>query len=129
MEILLLTQQDRFILAAVGNELTAEELVNRSTRVLKAMRSKGSCATRSAKKAILESSRDATKTVHRVGETTAFSARSHHLTTEESTFPKSSVNYTLQVPVSKSVICGIRLVTTILSRKDAVNVSLNVQKE
>ena len=129
MAILLLTQQDRSILAAAGNELTAEELANRSTRVLKAMRSKGSCATRSAKKAIPASSRDATKIVHRGGEMTDFFARSHYLTTGESTFLKSSVSYTFPVPVSRSVICGIRLATTILSRKDAVNASLNVQKE
>jgi hypothetical protein len=79
MEILLLTQQDRFILAAVGNELTAEELVNRSTRVLKAMRSKGSCATRSAKKAILASSAIASSIVHMGGETTACIALSQKL--------------------------------------------------
>jgi GTP cyclohydrolase I len=65
MAIHTLTQRYRSILAAVGNALTAEELANLSTRVLKAMRSKGYCATRSVKKVTRASQGAASENVHR----------------------------------------------------------------
>jgi hypothetical protein len=126
MAIHTLTQRYRSILAAVGNALTAEELANLSTRVLKAMRSKGYCATRSVKKAIPALSRDATKIVRLAGETMAYSAKSLRRTQGESTVLKSSVSCTSPDPVSRWVIFGIRRATIILLRKDAVYASHNV---
>ena len=81
MAIHTLTQRYRSILAAVGNALTAEELANLSTRVLKAMRSKGYCATRSAKKATLASLVIASSIVRTAGGTMAYIAPNRKLWT------------------------------------------------